>query len=221
MIEMNFEQARFNMVEQQIRTWDVLDSGVLDVLLTTPRDNFVPEKYKNLAYSDLAIPLAHEQMMMHPKLEAHLLQALALNKAENVLEIGTGSGCLTAFLAKMAKHVYSIDIFPGFLPTAATRLKNQGITNFTLEEGDGSHGWHEHGPFDAIAITGSVPALTDEFKEALNVGGRLFAIVGEETALKEATLMTRLSKTEWTQKSLLETEIAPLINATLPQSFIF
>jgi len=221
MMEMNLAQARFNMVEQQIRTWDVLDLRVLDVISQTPRDALVPAKHKNLAYADLTLPIGHGEETMFPKVEGHVLQALNLQTDETVLEIGTGSGCLTGLLAKMAKHVYSVDIYPDFLATAASRLNNQGITNVTFEEADAAKGWDENAPYHAIAVTGSVPTVPNAFKEALTIGGRLFVIVGEKFALKEALLITRTDKTTWQQKSLFETELAPLLNASMPPKFVF
>lgn len=220
MIDFNFDQARFNMVEQQIRTWDVLDAAVLDLLRNTPREKFVPAKYKNLAYSDIAIPLAHGESMMHPKYEARLLQALKITSDDEVLEIGTGTGYVTALLAQQAKHVYSVDIYPDFIRGAMHHLRAIRVQGVTLEEGDASKGWKDHSPYDAIAVTGSVPEIPKELKESLKVGGRMFIVVGESPAMT-AYLITRTAQNEWKEQSLFETELKPLINATKPPRFIF
>lgn len=136
MTEMNFEQARFNMIEQQIRPWEVLDQRVLDLLTEVPREDFVPPQYRNLALVDMNLPIGHDEIMMSPKLEARILQALDIKSFETVLEVGTGSGYMTALLARLAKHVYSIEIIPEFIKSALIRLADQGISNVNLEEGD-------------------------------------------------------------------------------------
>lgn len=220
MAELDFAQARFNMVEQQVRTWDVFDAQVLDLLASMPREEFVPLKFRNLAYADIGVRLAHGQVMMHPIIEARLLQALALKPTDVVLEIGTGSGYITALLAKMAAHVYSVEIYPDLLREAARRLQAHQISNVTLEEGDGSHGWPDHGPYDAIAITGSLNSVNDKMKGSLKIGGRLFAIVGEGPAM-EAQLITRVSQDKWDVDCLFETELKVLVNATKPPRFVF
>jgi len=220
MAEHDFAQARFNMVEQQIRPWDVLDPQVLDLLAAIPREEFVPAKYRNLAYMDIGIPLPQGQEMLHPKIEGRALQALLVKPTDVVLEIGTGSGYLTALLAKMASHVYSVEIHPELMREAARKLKAHGITNATLEEGDGSQGWPDHGPYDVIAITGSVNTVSDKFKTSLKIGGRLFAVVGEGPAM-EAQLITRTGQDQWLVKSLFETELPVLTNASKPPKFDF
>jgi protein-L-isoaspartate(D-aspartate) O-methyltransferase len=217
---MNLEQARFNMIEQQIRTWEVLDPRVLDLLARVPRERFVPAQYRSLAFADMNIPLGHGEVMMAPKVEARLIQALELQPADTVLEIGTGSGYLTALLASLAQHVYSVDIYPEFTARAGEALEAFGIRNVTLETGDGVNGWEKHAPYDAIAVTGSLPLFEPCFQEQLKVGGRLFMIVGQ-TPVMEALLITRLGPHEWTRESLFETGIPPLINAPKPQTFVF
>jgi len=216
----DFKQARFNMVEQQVRPWNVLDFGVLDILNEVPREDFVPQAYRNLAYSDIAIPIGHGEEMLHPKYQGRILQALMVKPGETVLEVGTGTGYLTALLAKMAEHVYSVDVEPDFLKTAAANLSKQNITNVTLEEGDGSRGWPEHGPYDAIAVTGSMDKAYDELKASLKIGGRLFVVIGEGPTM-EAMLYTRTGESSWDEIALFETDIARLHNATKPQEFEF
>jgi len=212
--------ARHNMVVQQIRPCNVINDHLLGLLESVPREAFVPADCENLAYADTQIPLGHGQAMMKPLVEANMLQALNVQPKETVLEIGTGSGFVTALLAKSARHVFSIEINPELSAAAAHNLAEQGITNVTLEVGDASNGWDEHAPYDVIAVTGSLPVLEERFQHCLRVGGRLFVITGEGPAM-EAVLITRVSHNEWRHKSLFETDIAPLQNAVTPQHFVF
>jgi len=214
------EQARFNMIEQQIRTWDVLDQRVLDVMNSIPREQFVPENYRSLAFADTNIPLGHEQVMMTPKLEGRVLQALAIQPDDSLLEIGTGSGYLAACLASLGRHVTSIDIMPDFTVAAAARLKALEISNVTLETADAAAGIEGDQRYDAIAVTGSLPLLQQQFRDNLEVGGRLFIITGS-LPIMEANLITRIDETHWASEVLLETSIPPLLNASKPQGFIF
>lgn len=218
MTAMNFDLARFNMIEQQIRTWEVLDQRVLDVLTQTPREDFVPQQYRALAFADLNIPLGHGQVMMPPKVEGRVLQSLNLKPTDTILEVGTGSGYLTACLARFGQHVYSVDIFPEFKQAAENALDAHGIRNVTLQVGDAAMGWNRQAPYDVIAITGSTPLLPAEFQKSLAIGGRLFVIVGESPVM-EALLVTRVGENDWAQESLFETELPPLINAQCPQRF--
>jgi len=212
--------AHFNMIEQQIRTWDVLDQKVLDLLGDVDRGDFVPEAYRDLAYADIAVPLDHGQVMMHPKIEARLLQALDLHPTDVTLEVGTGSAYLTVLLAHATRHVYSVDIFPEFSRQADERLAIYDIENVTLETGGGANGWGQHGPYDVIAITGSLPMLPESFAHSLNRGGRLFAIVGDAPVM-EAVLIRRMGQDEWSREVLFETELPALINAPQPTRFVF
>lgn len=214
------KQARFNMIEQQIRTWDVLDERVLALLNQVPREDFVPENEKTLAFADTTIPLAHGQVMMQPKIEARLIQTLNIVPSDAVLEIGTGSGYLTALLAASGKHVYSIDVFSDFIDSARDKLSRHDIQNVTLETGDGSNGWDKHGPYDVVAVTGSLPILSDVFQKSLKIGGRLFIVIGE-FPIQEALLIRRIGAREWHTESLFETYLPPLINAPQPQRFVF
>jgi len=217
---MNLEQARFNMIEQQIRTWEVLDPRVLDLLARVPREQFVPAHYRSLAFADMNIPLGRGEVMMAPKVEARLIQALDIQPADAALEIGTGSGYVTALLASLARHVHSVDIYPDFTTGAGATLAAQDIRNVTLETGDGVNGWDRRAPYDVIAVTGSLPLFSSCFQEQLKVGGRLFMIVGQAPAM-EALLITRLGEREWSRESLFETDIPPLVNALKPSAFVF
>lgn len=216
---MNIEQARFNMIEQQIRTWDVLDQSVLDLLARMPREDFVPLPYRNLAFADVSIPLSHGQVMMQPKLEARIIQTLNIRPTDTILEIGTGSSYLTALLASLGKHVYSVDIFDEFSASAQRKLAAHGIKNVTLETGDAALDWDTHGPYDVIAITGSLPIFSDKFQQDLNIGGRLFMVTGAAPAM-EARLITRHSEARWVCESLFETSLPALLNAPRPPSFV-
>ena len=220
----DIEHARYNMVEQQIRTWEVLDQNVLDLLFTLRREEFVPPQYRSLAFVDMEIPLAGDgtagQTMLAPKLEARMLQELAINPTDRVLEIGTGSGYMTALLARRGAHVTSVEIVPEFKTAAAGKLAAHGISNVTLEVGDAAHGWHKSAPYDVIVLTGSVPVLVDEFRMSLKPGGRLLAVVGEAPVMA-ARLITRAAGGAWNSVGLFETCIAPLRNAPQPERFVF
>ena len=213
-------QARHNMIEQQIRPWDVLDQRVLDLIANLPRERFVPKAYLSLAYADLNIPLGHDQVMMAPKVEARLLQALHVQPSDSVLEIGTGSGYLTALLACSAKHVFSVDIYPDLVDEARRRLADQGIDNVTLETGDAANGWDHHAPYDVIAVSGSVPILPEALRLSLKRGGRMFVITGDPPVM-EAKLITRSGDREYTEQGLFETVLPPLVNAPQPRRFTF
>ena len=218
MNQMNFEQARHNMIEQQIRPWEVLDQRVLEVLAQVHREDFVPPQFRNLAFSDLSVPLGRGEVMMAPKVEARMLQALEVRADDTVLEVGTGSGYVTALLATLGRHVYSVEIAPEFKMDAARRLAAHGLDNVTLEVGDGATGWDRHGPYDVIAITGSLPTLPRNFEESLSIGGRLFAILGDSPVMS-ATLVTRVGEDEWAHETLFETDLPPLLNAPRVQRF--
>jgi protein-L-isoaspartate(D-aspartate) O-methyltransferase len=217
---MDVERARFNMVEQQIRPWDVLDTRVLDLLHKVKREDFVPPSHKALAFADLEIPIGLGEKMLSPKLEARILQEVAVNPQDRILEVGTGSGYMTALLASQGAHVYSVDIVDAFIHIAAERLAQQGLHNVTLENGDAARGWDRHGPYDAIVLTGSVPLLADAFAQSLNAGGRLFAVVGEEPAM-EARLITCAAPGAFSSASLFETCVPALRNAPQRARFSF
>jgi protein-L-isoaspartate(D-aspartate) O-methyltransferase len=217
---MNFEQARFNMVEQQIRPWEVLDSRVLRLLENIHREDFVPVRYRKLAFADLAVPLACGQVMMRPKIEGRMLQALALDADETVLEIGTGSGFVTACLAALAKHVVSVEIYPELHEEAALKLKDKGVDNVELFVGDVMNGWQPEQAHDVVVVTGSVQSVPEAFLGWVNPGGRLFVVTGESPAM-ETRLLKRLDATEWTGESLFETDLPRLVNAEAPPEFEF
>ncbi|MES2260439.1 MAG: protein-L-isoaspartate O-methyltransferase [Pseudomonadota bacterium] len=217
---MNIEQARFNMIEQQIRPWDVLDLDVLDLLQVVKRENFVPAAHKNLAFVDSEIPLGGGEAMLTPKLEARILQDVALKKHENVLEIGSGSGYMAALLAYKGRHVTSVEISPELKALAEKNLADNGVTNVTVELGNGAQGWTKGAPFDVIVISGSLPVLPPAFLQQIKVGGRLFAIVGEAPAMA-GQLITRTSDSAYTTVTLFETSVKPLSSATTPSHFTF
>ena len=208
------------MVEQQVRTWEVLDQVVLDLMETAPRDEFVPEAFRSLAYADIGVPIGHGESMMPPRVEARLLQALRLDAADRVLEIGTGSGFLTYLLAALAGHVVSVELHEDLLDTARQRLQQHSVHNITLEAADGVGGRPRGAPYDAIAVTGSVPVLEEHFKRQLAIGGRLFVVVGQAPAM-EALLIRRVGEEQWTTESLFETVLAPLKGAPRPSRFVF
>jgi len=216
---MNIEQARFNMIEQQIRPWEVLDQQVLNLMSDVPREEFVPRAYRQLAFADFSIPLAHAQVMMAPKLEGRLLQALMIQPSDTVLEIGTGSGYFTALLAKLARHVDSVDVFEGLVGEAETKLKRLNIKNISLNIGDAANGWNTDMRYDAIVFTGSIPVLKSHFREQLNEGGCLFAIVGKEPAM-QAQLINRMGENEFETDVLFETSLPPLVDSSESEPFV-
>ena len=217
---MNIEQARFNMVEQQVRTWEVLDQAVLDLMERAPRDAFVPADYRSLAYADIEVPIGDGQTMMPPRIEARLLQALRLDAADRVLEIGTGSGFLTYLMAALAGHVVSMEIRESLQQHARRNLEAHETHNITLDVGDGIRGRPRGAPYDAIAVTGSVPILEEHFQRQLSIGGRLFVVVGEAPAM-DARLVRRTGEEEWVTESLFETVLPPLDGAPVPSRFVF
>ena len=216
---MDIEQARFNMVEQQIRTWEVLDQDVLDLLFTVRREDFVPAAYRTLAFADLEIPLGDGERMWTPKMEARVLQELALEPGESVLEIGTGSGYLTALLASRGGRVTSVEINPRLATEAKAKLAAAGIDGVALAVGDGARGWGGD-TYDAIVLTGSTPILPDAFVAQLRPEGRLFAVVGEPPVMT-ARLLRRAAAGSVIAADLFETVIDPLRNAATPARFRF
>ena len=219
---MNTEQARLNMIEQQIRPWDVLDQSVLDTFRHIPRELFVPQSYQQLAFADTNIPLMHGQVMMCPNLEGRLLQALAISNTDMVLEIGTGSGFLTACLSKLAAYVESVDIHQDFIDQAKPKLNNLQLNNTALSCEDAATYHGEENKFDVIAITGSLPSIPQSYKRALKKNGRLFVIVGRaDEPIMQAILITRSNETQWMQESLFETHISPLLNTDSISRFTF
>ena len=218
--QLDVERARFNMVEQQIRPWEVLDQRVLDLLLELKREEFVPPQYRSLAFVDMEIPIGHGEKMLAPRMEARIAQELVLNPGDRILEVGTGSGYMTALLARLGGQVYSVDIVPEFTQMAAAKLASHGISNATLTTGDAARGWERQAPYDAIVLTGSVPVLPEAFQLSLAPGGRLLAIVGEPPVM-EARLITCAAAGAWSAIGLFETCVAPLRNAAQPERFVF
>jgi protein-L-isoaspartate(D-aspartate) O-methyltransferase len=219
-VQSDLERARFNMIEQQIRTWEVLDQRVLDILSRVRREEFVPQAYRALAFVDMEIPLGHGERMLQPKLEARMVQELAITPTDRILEVGTGSGYMTALMATLGGHVYSVDIVPDFTRAASERLAAAGVRNVTLETGDASRAWDKHAPYDAIVLTGSVPLLPEGFLPGLKPGGRLLAVVGEPPVMT-ARLVTSAGGGAVSAVTLFETCIAPLKNAPQPERFVF
>ena len=217
---MDLEQTRFNMVAQQIRTWYVLDDNVLDLLYKVKREEFVPTDNRAAAFVDMEIPLGYGQVMLTPKMEARILQELHIKKTDKILEVGSGSGYMTALLADQGAHVYSVEIIPELKAMAENNLKAHNITNVTIEQGDAARGWAKHEPYDVIVLTASTPVLPATFQNSLNPGGRMFAIVGEDPVM-EALLITCVAPGEFTTTQLFETSTAALVNAQLPARFSF
>jgi protein-L-isoaspartate(D-aspartate) O-methyltransferase len=217
---MNTEQARANMVEQQIRTWEVLDQDVIDLLYALPREEFVPAPHRALAFADLEIPLAEGERMWTPKMEARVLQELGVRGTDRVLEVGTGSGYLTALLARRAAQVCSVEIKPALAELGKRNLERHGADHLSLEQGDAARGWPRHAPYDVIVLTGSTPVLPRAFLEQLAPGGRLFAVVGEAPAMA-ARLVTCTGPQAFHDTDLFETVLAPLVNCERPPRFRF
>ncbi|WP_321871342.1 protein-L-isoaspartate O-methyltransferase family protein [Burkholderia ubonensis] len=217
---MNIEQARFNMIEQQIRPWDVLDLEVLGLLSIVKRENFVPAAYRDLAFADLELPLPGGHKMLFPRVEARVLQELAVKKHENVLLIGAGSGYLAALFAARAQHVTAVDIDPAIAKLAEDNLRDNGVTNAEVALGDGSRGWPAKAPYDVICVAGGLPVVPQEMLEQLKVGGRLSAFVGGRPVMK-AQIITRIDDTQYRVADVFETYVDHLVNAIEPSRFKF
>ncbi|MFV0370762.1 MAG: protein-L-isoaspartate O-methyltransferase family protein [Azonexus sp.] len=217
---MNIEQARFNMIEQQIRPWDVLDPTVLSLLAEVKREKFVPSAYRNLAFADLEIPLGEGQAMLPPRVEARLLQELGIRKTDRVLEIGTGSGYMAALLAARAEHVTTLESRPALAATARENLQRAGIQNVTVETANGLTGWPQRAPFDAIVVSGALPEVPAALLKQLRVGGRLAVIVGEAPVM-EAQLITCTAEGVFNTVNLFETVMPALEGAVPAAAFAF
>ncbi len=216
---MNVEIARRQMIEQQVRAWEVLDERVLGALAQVRRELFVPEAFRELAFADTQIPIGHGQFMLAPKMEGRFLQALELDPTDDVLEVGAGSGFFAACLARLCSKVHSIEIFADLCEFAKENLRASGVSGVQIETQDAM--MLDHSPrYDAIAVTGSMPVYDHRFERALKIGGRLVVVVGESPVM-EARLIRRASETQWVQESLFETVIEPLINAPQPPRFLF
>ena len=217
---MNIEQARFNMIEQQIRPWEVLDQQVLDLLFVVKREDFTPPPYRNLAFADIEIPIGSGQVMLAPRVEARLLQELGIKKTDKVLEIGTGSGYMAALLAAHAEHVVTVESRRELADFARQNFERAGITNVTLEVGDGANGWSQRAPYDAIVVSGSLPVLPASLLKQLRVGGRLAAIVGTAPVM-EAQLVTCSAEGVYNTVNLFETVVPALDGGEAKPVFSF
>lgn len=216
---LDVEQARANMVEQQIRTWDVLDQRVLDLLFRVKRERFVPPKWRALAFADLELPLGGRAKMWPPRVEARVLQELALGRSDRVLEIGTGSGYFAALMASLAAEVVSVEIDPALAESARTRLARMGFDNVRVETGDGANGWRGES-YDAVVLTGSTPIVADALVAQVSPGGRLFAIVGDAPAMTARIIRWETPGSRLVV-DLFETVVEPLVNAPTPDRFRF
>ncbi len=219
-VKMDMEQARFNMIEQQIRPWEVLDPEVLAVLDAVKREQFVPAAYQMLAFADIELPIGNGQTMLQPKIEARILQEVAVKNADIVLEVGTGSGHMAALLATKAEYVYSVEIDPLLAETARANLEQAGVANVSVETGDASEAWPTQGPYDVIVVSGSLPELPEAFLQQLKIGGRLAAFIGERPVM-QARLTTRTDEKAFNTINLFETIVAPLRTAKPRQRFVF
>lgn len=222
--QLSAETARFNMIEQQIRPWDVLDPLVLKLLSVVRREDFVPSAFRNLAFADMEIPLSADthsgQVMLPPRLEARMLQELNLKNTDTVLEVGTGSGFMAALLAAKAEFVYSVEIDTQLAEMARKNLQDAAVANVCVEIGDASQGWAANAPYDVIVLSGSTPVLPDSLLRQLKVGGRLIAVVGDAPAM-HLQLVTRTDEAAFRTVSVLETVVAPLVNAAQRNKFVF
>ena len=211
--------ARRQMVDQQIRTWEVLDPRVLDALCAVPREAFVPAEYRELAFADAPFPIGFGQSMLSPKLQGRILQALGVSAADHVLEVGSGTGYLAACLSLLGSSTRSIDIHPGLVEIARANLRALPEAKVEFETRD-AFSAAPLGEYDVVAVTGSLPVYDTRFEKSLRVGGRLFAMVGAAPVM-DAILVRRVDNNEWIRESLFETVVAPLINATAAQKFVF
>jgi protein-L-isoaspartate(D-aspartate) O-methyltransferase len=216
---MNTELARRQMIQQQVRTCDVFAHEILNVLSAVPREQFVPAGLEALAFAETELPLGRGQVMMTPAIEGRMLQALDILPTDRALEIGTGSGFMTACLAKLAHSVTSIDLFDDFQTTAAANLEDSGISNFDLQAMDATQELPK-GEFDVIAVTGSIEVFDPRLVMALKSSGRLFVVVGSAPNM-EARLVQRTGENDWRTTRLFETELPALVNGDLPAQFSF
>lgn len=221
---MDIEQARFNMIEQQIRPWEVLDPTVLELLSVVKREDFVPAAHKALAFADVEVPIGAKgiagQVMLAPKIEARMLQELGIKAKDTVLEIGCGTGYMAALLAAKAEFVYAVEIDPELVDRARANLQHAGVANVSVDLGDAAQGWPLYAPYDVIVVSASTPVLPDSILRQLKIGGRLVAVVGEAPAM-QMQFVTRTEENAFNTINVFETVVAPLVNATQRDSFVF
>ena len=217
---MNPDEARVNMISQQLRTWNVLDERILRMFQQIPRESFVAEEYTKLAFADTEIPVGHGQFMMPPKEEGHVMQAMQVQPHEKVLQIGAIGGYLAALLAKEATHLYLVEPYQELLATAQRHLSDIGLTNISYVQGDINTGWQADGPFDVIVLTGSVPSIPKQIRESLNIHGRLYAVIGKAPAMT-ATVFHHEAEGIWKETTLFETVRPRLPHVEEPNGFIF
>ena len=218
MSDTNIDQARFNMIEQQIRPWNVFSLDVLETLTELPREEFAPEKYKSLAFADTMIPLSDGQVMMEPKVEGRLLQNLNIKPTDSALEIGTGSGYLAACLSKLAASVTTVEIHKPLLDFAKKNIEAQHINNVEFVQGDASQGWSNAETYDVIAVTGSIPEYHSGFEKCLKVGGRLFIVCGQAPVM-QAMVVTRIKEDVWETENIFELDLPALKGCKVPDPF--
>jgi protein-L-isoaspartate(D-aspartate) O-methyltransferase len=219
-MDINVEKARYYMVEQQIRTWNVLNQQILDLISASPREDYVSEPHRNLAYIDMSLPLGSDRYTLTPKLEARILQELTISESDRILELGAANGYLTSLLAKLGDHVYSLEPNAALLTLAENNLRSHQINNITIKNGDLNNGWQEYKPFDVIVINGSIPQIPDALCQALNINGRLFAVTGSPPAM-EAILVKRLGKNHFSRTTLFETDLPAFPQETEASQFVF
>lgn len=220
MTHMNIDQARFNMIEQQVRPWEVLDHNVLKVMSDIPREDFMPQQYRELAFSDVEIPLKNGQVILQPRIEGRIMQSLDIKKDDRILEIGTGCGYMTACLASLGDSVVTVECIEELSTEAEKKLKAHGISNVSFRAGDASAGWDQDGPFDVIAITGSMPVVPKKLKSVLHKRGRMFVVEGVAPVM-HAKLITRTSAEDFQEEILFEIAIPPLSGVSAKKEFVF
>ena len=217
---MNIEQARFNMIEQQVKPWKVFSQKVLGAMSALPREQFISKEQIGLAYADVQLPIGHQQNMLAPREIARLIQALELKGDEKVLDLGTGTGYSAALLAKLSRKVYSVDIVEDFVKSASKTLKKLAIDNVTVEEGDASEGWMSHAPYDAILMSSALPKLTDNLKKNLSKNGRVVSIL-EHKGILMATFSQLDENDQWQHEYLFPIETPKMINSEKTNKFVF
>jgi len=218
-MNLDLQAAREQMITQQVRTWNVLNDRVLAALRSVPREQFVPEGYQNLAFADMNLPLPEGQVMLAPKIEGKILQCLNVQASDEVLMIGAGSGYLAACAGRLAGKVRVMEFYPALATTAQRNLQRVTSNNVSVEVGDATQLVADKA-YDAIIVGGSLPIYDERYQRALKVGGRLFVVIGVNAPM-EAIKITRTGETSWQRDSLFETDLPPLVNATIPSSFVF